>query len=490
MAGGRRRAAAVAALGAAAVLSLCAYGASKAYTKGFWAGVDWCADETARRMRDAARATSSSDGGDDDDDDDDDDARTRERRQRRARRDAAPRAETPGSVSDAVEIASPATASPSPSPSRASASKMKKKTAATSTGGPPPLPTPPPPRARPTPPAPPLAPARRSPVDIAAGYVAVYDDMRAAFDASGFDAIAATTSRRWFRFDPPPAVGVWPPPYVSLHLPKDCARLVAFTLEESPAVAAAAAAAAREVFSVLGKAGIPAFNVSRSSFHVSVFFLSLPEEPIDDPFTARIAGAAGSGTSSSFDLNSFEPDHEREEKTLEKTLRGVVDGGVIELEVDRVQVRSIQKCFTHPSVSTLDRVSFQLTGELFLYGTALQMASSGTLLLLFRDPAGGLAKLRAKLTETFPGATTRQTHIAHSTLLRAFPSAPEEEDGEREGGDGRRERARDAAARGVSAACERWSARIEGVKVRVNEAWFVREERFSSLDGARCSFRL
>ena len=156
----------------------------------------------------------------------------------------------------------------------------------------------------------------------------------------------------------------------------------------------------------------------------------------------------------------------------------------------RSKVRSIQKCFTHRPVSTLDRVSFQLTGELFLYGTALQMASSGTLLLLFRDPAGGLAKLRAKLTETFPGATTRQTHIAHSTLLRAFPSAPEEEDGEREGGDGRRERARDAAARGVSAACERWSARIEGVKVRVNEAWFVREERFSSLDGARCSFRL
>ena len=32
------------------------------------------------------------------------------------------------------------------------------------------------------------------------------------------------------------------------------------------------------------------------------------------------------------------------------------------------QVRSIQTCFTHRSVSTLDRVPFQLTGELFLYG--------------------------------------------------------------------------------------------------------------------------
>jgi hypothetical protein len=35
-------------------------------------------------------------------------------------------------------------------------------------------------------------------------------------------------------------------------------------------------------------------------------------------------------------------------------------------------VRSIQKFFTHRPVSTFDRVPFQLTGELFLYGTALR----------------------------------------------------------------------------------------------------------------------
>jgi hypothetical protein len=35
------------------------------------------------------------------------------------------------------------------------------------------------------------------------------------------------------------------------------------------------------------------------------------------------------------------------------------------------QVRSIQKFFTHRPVSTFDRVPFQLTGELFLYGMAL-----------------------------------------------------------------------------------------------------------------------
>ena len=39
------------------------------------------------------------------------------------------------------------------------------------------------------------------------------------------------------------------------------------------------------------------------------------------------------------------------------------------------QVRSIQKFFTHRPVSTFDRVPFQLTGELFLYGTTLRTNS-------------------------------------------------------------------------------------------------------------------
>ena len=40
------------------------------------------------------------------------------------------------------------------------------------------------------------------------------------------------------------------------------------------------------------------------------------------------------------------------------------------------QVRSIQKFFTHRPVSTLDRVSFQLTDELFLYVMALRARTS------------------------------------------------------------------------------------------------------------------
>tara|TARA_B100001142_G_scaffold245614_1_gene245073 strand:- start:684 stop:890 length:207 start_codon:yes stop_codon:yes gene_type:complete len=39
-----------------------------------------------------------------------------------------------------------------------------------------------------------------------------------------------------------------------------------------------------------------------------------------------------------------------------------------------LEVRSIQKFFTHRSVSTFDRVPFRLTGGLFLYGTALRVS--------------------------------------------------------------------------------------------------------------------
>ena len=49
-------------------------------------------------------------------------------------------------------------------------------------------------------------------------------------------------------------------------------------------------------------------------------------------------------------------------------------------------MRSIQKFFTHHSVSTLDRAPFQLTGEPFLYGMALRRAGRRT-----RTRGGGRA---------------------------------------------------------------------------------------------------
>ena len=61
-----------------------------------------------------------------------------------------------------------------------------------------------------------------------------------------------------------------------------------------------------------------------------------------------------------------------EEEELEKDSRWIEVQAASRLCVQVNKVRSIQKFFTHRSVSTFDRVYFQLTGELFLYGTALR----------------------------------------------------------------------------------------------------------------------
>uniref|UniRef100_A0A7S0X2G1 Uncharacterized protein n=1 Tax=Mantoniella antarctica TaxID=81844 RepID=A0A7S0X2G1_9CHLO len=258
--------------------------------------------------------------------------------------------------------------------------------------------------------------------------------------------------RRWFHFEEPPGVGVWPVPYTQQGLQKDCTRLVVFMLDEAPAVAAAAARVSREVMSALGGAGMPCFTVARSSYHVTVFFLSLPTDPVSDPQTSQSKSLSPALVESpSLALSSkkgkqsaFSPDHAREERSIDDACRGLARGPV-ELEVDRIV-----------------------------------MAASGTLLMLFRDPSGCLAPLRGALRETFPGAPAKQTNIAHCTLLRAFPD-PDAESGVV---------LDPRVVEDVNAACVRWSARLQGAKVRLDRAWLVREERFSSLDGPKESFKL
>jgi hypothetical protein len=68
------------------------------------------------------------------------------------------------------------------------------------------------------------------------------------------------------------------------------------------------------------------------------------------------------------------PPKKRLEALSEFTLRSPE----LEAELDSDQVRSIQTFFTHPSVSTFNRVPFQLTDEHCLYGTTLSTPRSWT----------------------------------------------------------------------------------------------------------------
>ena len=149
---------------------------------------------------------------------------------------------------------------------------------------------------------------------------------------------------------------------------------------------------------------IPCFNVARTAYHVSVFFLSLPSDPVADPFTAEskedVSGSNGSTGDSrkvAISVNNhslkalgdkFRCDARRETETVEACISGA-------------------ECGINPAVTlTVDRIT---------------MTTSGALVLLFRDCGGELRDIRESLKKAFPGAPSQQTKIAHCTLLRAFP---------------------------------------------------------------------
>ena len=80
-------------------------------------------------------------------------------------------------------------------------------------------------------------------------------------ETRGFAMAEVDDAKRWFHFENPPGVGVWPLPYTQLGLPKDCTRLVVLSLVDAPAVAAAGAACAREMVKLLGPCGAACFTV-------------------------------------------------------------------------------------------------------------------------------------------------------------------------------------------------------------------------------------
>jgi hypothetical protein len=172
----------------------------------------------------------------------------------------------------------------------------------------------------------------------------------------------------------------------------------------------------------------------------------------------------------------FAPDHDAEEAALRAALEGADAASDF---AGGSNPNPNADANPNPNAGTPRRRLPLPRGPVELEVDRVAFASSGALLLMFRDPAGRLEALREALREVFPGAPARQSAIAHCTLLRAFPDAPDQacRAGTRAGAD-------------VVATCKRWSARLRGTKVVVGRAWLVREERFSSVDGAKTAFKL
>lgn len=305
--------------------------------------------------------------------------------------------------------------------------------------------------------------------------IETYDAMQTDFELEtrGFAMKLVDETRRWFHFEDPPGVGVWPLPYTQLGLPKDCARLVVLSLVDAPAVAAAGAACAREMVKLLGPCGAACFNVSRNAYHVSVFFFSLPTDPIADP----LADASHQDGDEANDANA----NERAGKNKNTNERDAVSVSLASAPLKRIggTFRPSHEDEARAAEAAA-RETFLNSNEIVLEVDRVAQATSGALLLLFRDPNGDLRRFRDALSRHVPNAPKKQPTIAHCTLLRAFPK---KSDALTSGSSGR-------ALADVRALCARWTARVRGTRVRVDRAWLVREERFSSIDGARRAFRL
>ena len=304
--------------------------------------------------------------------------------------------------------------------------------------------------------------------------IETYDAMQTDFELQtrGFAMRSVDETKRWFHFEDPPGVGVWPLPYTQLGLPKDCARLVVLSLVDAPAVAAAGAACAREMMKLLGPCGAACFNVSRNAYHVSVFFLSLPDDPIADPLASRDGFEDGDPQANETETNIYS------ESERERMNRDGVSVSLATAPLAKIGGR-FQPAH-EDEARAAEAAAFELnSNEIVLEVDRIAQATSGALLLLFRDPNGDLERFRNALKTRFPNAPKKQPQIAHCTLLRAFPK---KSDALTSGSSGR-------ALADCRALCARWTARVRGTRVRVDRAWLVREERFSSIDGARRAFK-
>lgn len=98
---------------------------------------------------------------------------------------------------------------------------------------------------------------------------------------------------------------------------------------------------------------------------------------------------------------------------------------------------------------------------------SIVFAASGTLLLCSIDPSGTLNRIRAGLREAFPGRPTKQTGIAHTTLLRVL--TPQQLPAE--------------ASTAIQSICRTYTASLRGTLIPVHRLWSIIEEVFSTIEG-------
>lgn len=99
------------------------------------------------------------------------------------------------------------------------------------------------------------------------------------------------------------------------------------------------------------------------------------------------------------------------------------------------------------------------------------MADTGTLVLTWTDPCGGIARLRKDLSDSFPGKPRAQSNIIHTSLIRVLSQ----------------DTIPPSVIKKIVEICDDWSAQWKETKYFPHKAWFVYEETFGIVIGPRIS---
>ncbi|PNW86371.1 hypothetical protein CHLRE_02g083850v5 [Chlamydomonas reinhardtii] len=264
-------------------------------------------------------------------------------------------------------------------------------------------------------------------------WAALYRRMAEEFESSDLNAKAIDPLKSWFHGLEDEHNTPWPRKYPELEPPLQygSVRLLVVPLEESPVVLRIAAAVTADIMRLL-PAGAKVFANARSNYHCTVFHTSQPSDPRPNP--TRADGGLD---------DPAQPPHLRRLPTPAESAR--------ELQLIKDLVADTQV----PTLR-LERVV---------------QASTGVLLLTWTEVGSGavVSGLRHRLRDAFPGASTKQATIIHSSLLRIVSSTP---------------LGRQAVA-AISEACKSWTARLRGTRYSPRHLWFIREHEFSTISGER-----
>mmetsp|Transcript_13786 Transcript_13786/g.29733 ORF Transcript_13786/g.29733 Transcript_13786/m.29733 type:complete len:359 (-) Transcript_13786:849-1925(-) len=260
--------------------------------------------------------------------------------------------------------------------------------------------------------------------------VAVYQKVEDDFLHSGLNLPGIKAMQPWFH-------GVsdgetpWPKRYDEFAepLPPHAVRLLVIPLEDSPALGATAAAVTRDILQLL-PASAKHFSNARTNYHCTIFHTS---HPLDTRADALLA-----------------------------------DGGVPDLSLPCAKRRGPTSQELQQEADTVRRVAEAGPSPMLVLDRVV-MANSGTLLITWTDPSGYVEDLRQRLKTAFPGATSKQASIIHTSLMRIVDS----------------EQLTPGVVAAVGAKCKEWTDKLRGKIYTPPALWWVVENEFSTINGDR-----